>query len=321
MRKRLRFTLRRAVLSALAVAVAATGVVAAGSASATGSQATKLAVVSVTDEGTGLNKPVKGKPFDVVVQSKKSTGAPAAVTKSTTVKLSVTTGTGALTGVTTAVIPKGKSTATIAGAIYSVFENGVKLKVSAIAGQALQPAFVEVNVQAVAAAAAATPGDALALTPNDCADTTPELPTCADAAVAQWRERHGVPFRGLLRRTSSRGAVRSGRRPDTARGCHLQSQGRARATRSTPAATRHFGRPVRQVRLWRRRGSSYLASSSTSSAMAISWTPPRARSKGVISPMRRRAAFCVDHRLSHRNNAGDPITYLLFAIDVRASHP
>jgi hypothetical protein len=88
-----------------------------------------LRIVLITDQISGLQYPVQGRKFDVVVQAVDDDGKPIKVSKATGIQLVEVFGPGQLGGNTTAVIQQGFSSTTIVGATYSQFANGVKLKV------------------------------------------------------------------------------------------------------------------------------------------------------------------------------------------------
>ena len=64
--------------------------------------AVALQIVLITDQGSHLQWPVQGRPFDVVVQAVDEDGKPAAVSKTTKIKLTEVSGPGDLGGNTTA---------------------------------------------------------------------------------------------------------------------------------------------------------------------------------------------------------------------------
>src|SRR4249919_1862949 len=100
--------------------------------------AAALRIVSVTDVGSGLGAPVQNRPFDVVVKVVDAAGHSAKVSKATKILLTAS-GPGKLGGTTKAIIPAGGSGATISGARYSQFANGVVLTVSVYYGDHLKP--------------------------------------------------------------------------------------------------------------------------------------------------------------------------------------
>jgi hypothetical protein len=162
-----------AVLTAV-LAVAATSAP-AGAAPVKGS----LAVLAVTDTGSGLAAPVQDRPFDVVVQVLDAAGQPTTVSQATTIVLEEVAGPGELGGRTTAVIPRNGSGATISGATYSQYANGVDLRVRSDSGVRLDPDDFTVDVALTAVGDAATPGESFELSDPTCAAPTPEVPTCA----------------------------------------------------------------------------------------------------------------------------------------------
>ncbi len=132
-----------AVLSAaLMTAARAVGIsIPASAAPAKGS----LEIVSITDTASGLGAPVQDRPFDVVVRVLDTAGQPTTVNQRTTIVLEEVSGPGSLGGATTGVIPRNGSGATISGATYTQFANGVELRVRATTGVELAPAEVTVN--------------------------------------------------------------------------------------------------------------------------------------------------------------------------------
>ena len=132
----------------------------------------------ITDQGSGLQYPVQGRLFDVVVQAVDDDGKPIKVSKPTKIKLVEVSGPGQLGGNTTAVIQQGFSSTTIVGATYSQFANGVKLKVKVVYGEDLAPGKITVEVALTAVGADATPGKPLKLKDPNCAAPTSTVPTC-----------------------------------------------------------------------------------------------------------------------------------------------
>ena len=137
-----------------------------------------LAVGAVTDTGSGLGAPVQDRPFDVVVEVLDADGQPTTVSKATMIVLEQVAGPGELAGSTTAVIPRNGSGATITGATYTQFANGVVLRVRAATGVELAPTEFTVDVALTAVGRAAAPGVPLELSDPACAVPTPEIPTC-----------------------------------------------------------------------------------------------------------------------------------------------
>jgi hypothetical protein len=155
-----------------------------------------LQIVSITDQ-SGLGGPVPNDPrpldndvlgpvqnrsFNVVVRVlDRPPGEPNAqtitVSKATTIALEMS-GTGALEGRPSAVIPRDGSSATISGAKYSQFENGVDLRVVVDRGVELAPDEITVEVALKAVGDNASPHTPLTLTDSTCAAPTTEVPTC-----------------------------------------------------------------------------------------------------------------------------------------------
>jgi len=137
-----------------------------------------LDIVSVTDTASGLGAPVQDRPFDVAIRVLDTSGQPTTVNQATTIVLEEVSGPGVLAGTTTAVIPRNGSGATISGATYSQFANGVVLRVRASSGVNLESDTVTVEVALKAVGANASPGRSLNLTDSSCAAPTADVPTC-----------------------------------------------------------------------------------------------------------------------------------------------
>ena len=137
-----------------------------------------LRIVLITDQASGLQYPVQGRPFNVVVQAVDDDGQPIKVSEPTKIELTEVSGPGRLDGNTTAIIQAGFSSTIITGATYSQFANGVVLKVKVVYGEHLKPGKITVEVALTAVGADATPGTALTLTDPNCAAPTSTVPTC-----------------------------------------------------------------------------------------------------------------------------------------------
>ena len=136
-----------------------------------------LRIVLIKDQLSGLQYPVQGRRFDVVVQAVDDDGKPIKVSKATGIELKEVSGPGVLGGNTTAVIQAGFSSTTIVGATYSQFANGVVLKVQVRYGVDLAPGKITVEVALTAVGADATPGKSLTVKDSDCAPTA-IVPNC-----------------------------------------------------------------------------------------------------------------------------------------------
>src|ERR687897_681024 len=145
------------VRRSLAVMIAAllAGVLAAAGISVPANAAPKgsLEIVSVTDTASGLGAPVQNRPFNVAVRILDNAGQPMTVNQATRIALEEVSGPGVLGGTTTAVIPRNGSSATISGATYSLYANGVVLRVRAVSGVDLSPDDVTVDVALTAVGA------------------------------------------------------------------------------------------------------------------------------------------------------------------------
>lgn len=136
-----------------------------------------LDIVSVVDRDSELAGPVQDKFFDVTVRVLDSAGQPTTVSQATTVVLEAS-GTGALSGTTAAEISRNGSSATIRGAKYDQFENGVVLRVRASSGVQLAPDEVTVEVALKAVGANASPRKSLTVTDTTCTAPTALVPNC-----------------------------------------------------------------------------------------------------------------------------------------------
>lgn len=93
---------------------------------------TNLRVYSVSP-----SNPSRNIPFGVVVRSTDAAGAPKNVASATTVTLSKVSGTGALSGTLSGVIPAGTNSVNLGNVVYDVAEAGVVIQASVTAGTAL----------------------------------------------------------------------------------------------------------------------------------------------------------------------------------------
>jgi hypothetical protein len=275
--------------------------------------ASRLTIVAVTDEATGLTQPVKGQAFDVSVITKDAYGNLAPVSQPTTIQLSLVsgTGTGTLSGTLTSIIGTGQSQGTIAGAAYSVAENGVVLVVSSVAGDSLQPAQTKTNIQALAAFIIGSPGVAATLGSNSCLDASPVMPTCAITTF-----QHGVNGKALL----SEGAC-SG----VASGC-LSNGGEISLLMNVAANMKDAnGQPLYSrtdpaltivecdKTLCANAGVNKFVLLVDLNGTGQYVQAPGCPAKGTIAPTG--VPFCVDYFTSHRDGSGDTLLYFDFAID------
>src|SRR5262249_1350378 len=98
-------------------------------------QATKLAITQVN----GGTSPTYGRGCTLAVQAQDSLGIAANVTSSTSISLSVKTGSGAISGapMTNTTITAGSSSTTVGGVLYNRAESGIVLTASRTSGDAL----------------------------------------------------------------------------------------------------------------------------------------------------------------------------------------
>ena len=94
---------------------------------------TKLAITSVN---AGAD-PAVGTAFSIVLESQDGGSNPADVGASTNISLSVQSGTGALSGTTTATIPAGTHQRTVTGILYDTAEAGVVIRATRTSGDVL----------------------------------------------------------------------------------------------------------------------------------------------------------------------------------------
>jgi hypothetical protein len=111
---------------------------------------------------------VQGQAFAVEVRVLDTDGQPTTVNKATSIRLEEVSGPGSLGGTTTAVIPRDGSGATISGATYSQFANGVVLRVRATSGVQLDPDQVTVDVALTAVSKNANRGQTFNLDDPEC---------------------------------------------------------------------------------------------------------------------------------------------------------
>jgi hypothetical protein len=149
-----------------------------------------LRIVLIRDQVSGLQNPVQGQLFDVVVQAVDDDGNKLKVSQPTKIELVEVSGPGTLGGNTTAVIQQGFSSTMIVGATYSQFANGVVLKVRVVYGEHLASAKIKVEVARTAVGDDATPGDRFTLKDPNCAAPTAEVPTCGILLLKKGADGH-----------------------------------------------------------------------------------------------------------------------------------
>jgi hypothetical protein len=158
--------------------LAGTLAVAGSTAPANAAPRGSLDIVSVTDTASGFGAPVQDRDFSVRVRVLDTSGQPTIVSRATTIRLTEVSGPGTLSGNTDAVIPRNGSGATISGARYSTYANGVEFRVSVVSGVDLEPDQITVDVAATAVGANATPRNSLNVRDPNCVAPTADLPTC-----------------------------------------------------------------------------------------------------------------------------------------------
>ena len=274
-----------------------------------------LAVVSVNDQGTGLVGAVAGRPFSVVVEARGASGAPLVLTQDTRVRLSLVTGSGSLGGVLEGTIAKHTSRGTVAGATYAPFGNAVKLGVATVSGTALGSATATINVAATAVRADATPRSELTVTDPGCPAPSPTSPVCGFLQL---------PNGGNGAVLMSVGSC------DTILTCRTKSGTSARLVTAEVSLKDSDGAPL------------YTTTAPATFVLACDKTlcgqggvgkfpividvtntgaftqVPDCPSKGVLGAGQ---TACHDNVQSHRDNAGDLYSVILFTYDIRGSYP
>jgi len=273
-----------------------------------------LAVTAVTDTGSGLAAPVQDRPFDVVVQVQDAHGEPTTVSQATTIDLEQVTGPGDLGGFTTAVIPRNGSGATISGATYAPYANGVELRVRSVSGVGLAPADFTVDVALTAVGRAATPEVPLELSDPACATPTPQVPTCGYLQLP-----NGA--RGQV--TLSLGSC------DGVTECRTAGDTTALVVKAVADLKDLLGDPLYgptdpatlvvacDMELCGQRGVPKLPLLVDLTNTGPLTEAPPCPAKGVLGENQQ---ACVDYVQSTRHD-GDLYSYLLFEYDARASHP
>lgn len=303
----------RGLIPALLVILVASGLTALLPATATGGPVKgSLAVVSVNDTGTGLEGAVLGRPFSVVVEALDDAGAPLEVSKATTITLSEVSGDGDLSGNLTGVIPKNGSQATIIGALYSAFDNGVVLRVTATSGLVLSPGEVTVDIASTATRAVGSPRVALDVTDPACAAPTEASPVCGFLRLP-----NGANGTILMSVGSCEGVVdclTDGAGLVTADALLKDESGAPLYTKTAPATfvvacdkslCGNGGVPNFDV----------LFDVTNQNDLTIA---PDCPAKGTIGEDQE---FCLDTVQSRRDGAGDLYSHILFEHDARASYP
>jgi hypothetical protein len=276
-----------------------------------------LDITSVVDTASGLGGPVQGRPFNVTVRVLDSAGAPTTVNQTTTVVLEEVSGLGVLGGTTSAVIPRNGSGATISGATYSQFANGVELRVRATSGANLAPDRVTVEVALTAVGAGAAPGRPLRLTDPSCVAPTAAVPTCGQFLLSNGASGHVTLSVGSC---EGLGACRTDSGEEalvvTAIASLKDAAGNPLYSNSEPATLvvacdkdlcRETANGVPAISLI------YTLDNTGD----LTKTAPPCPAKGVLGPDQE---ACVDYVQSSRSQ-GDLYLYLLFNIDARASFP
>jgi hypothetical protein len=271
-----------------------------------------LAVISVSDGGTGLAGAVQGRPFTVVVESRDDEGAPLPLTRATTVELSEVSGAGTLSGTLTGVIPKNGSQATISGAVYSALDNGVVLRVTAISGVALSPGDTTVNVASTAFRAVGSPRVAQNVTDPGCAIPTPASPVCGYLLLP-----NGANGTILLSVGSCEGILdcaTDGAGLVTADVVLKDELGQPLYTRTAPAT---FVVACDKSLCGNGGVPSFDVLFDVTNTEDLTVAPP-CPAKGVIGDNQ---DFCHDTVQSKKDGSGDLYSYILFVHDARASFP
>ena len=297
---------------------------------ASAAQAKALEIVSITDQTSGLGGsvlnvpsnddivgPVEDRPFDVVVRVVDNAGRPATVDEATTIVLEeVVSGPGALEGMTSAVIPLNGSGATISGATYSQFANGVELRVRVESGMKLAPDEVSVEVAVRAVGRDADTGTPVEVRDPECAEPTPDVPNCGQFLLPNGAQGHVTVSVGSCDELDGSGVVkcRDGALLVTAIANLKDEDGDPLYTKSSPATLvvacdkdlcRETANGVPKLPV-------FFTLNNTGPLEAAADPCPK---KGVIG---QNQDACVDYPSSSRNQ-GDLYLHLLFVADARAS--
>ena len=311
-----RYPRRRRVLTVLSAAILVAALVPGWSVPA-GAHSPKgrLAVTAVIDSGSSLGAPVQDRPFDVVVHVQDEKGAPLEVRRATTLVIDQFAGAGRLDGVKTVVVPKGRSSATFTDLTYSPFANGVRLRVRAVSGGWLAPTTANLDMALSAVNRAASPRVATDLSDPACPAPSAEVPTCGYLELPS-----GASGPVTLALNSCEGVA----------DCREAGDGTAALIVLALADLKDAGEPLYgptqpatlvvacdKVLCGRGGVTKFPLLVDLTNTGPLEEAPPCPR-KGRLGPGQQ---ACVDYVQSHRDQAGDLYTYLLFAHDARASHP
>ncbi len=111
--------------------------------------------------------PSANQPFTIVVEAQDAVGFPRPVSQNTTIQLSLTSGSGTLSGTLNRTIPAGQSSVSFDGLTYNQVENGVQVTVSRTSGDNLSPTTLSFNVVPSATSlSVSSPSQTVALIPN-----------------------------------------------------------------------------------------------------------------------------------------------------------
>ena len=306
------------VLSAVVLALASLAVLSPGPASG-GAVKGSLVVISVNDAATGLAGAVQGRPFSVVVEARDDANLPLPVTKDTPVALTEVSGPGTLSGTVTGVIKKNTSRATISGALYSLFANGIVLEARTTGGTSLSAGRTTANVARTAVKASAAPGSSLDVTDPSCAAPSTAVPVCGYLKLP-----NGGNGTVLLSVGSCLGIVscfKGVQTPPpglvTAAVSLKDANGAPLYTKTAPATfvlacdkslCSNGGVPKFDV---------YIDVTNAGAMDERNLAPP-CPAKGVLGQAQ---DFCLDTVQSKRDGAGDLYSVVLFDHDIRGSYP
>jgi hypothetical protein len=304
-----------AVLATVAMLWATALLVVSPSASSAGPVKGTLAVISVGDQGTGFVGAVAERPFSVVVEARDPLGVPLVLTQDTRIRLSLVSGSGALSGVLEGTIAKRNSRGTVAGATYAPFGNAVTFGVAAVSGTALTGTTATINVAATAVRAQATPHTNVNVTDPACPSPSPTSPVCGFLQL---------PNGGNGAVLMSVGSC------DTILTCRTESGTTARLVTAEASLKDADGAPL------------YTATAPATFVLACDKSlcgqggvgkfpvaidvtntgaftqVPDCPSKGVLGVGQ---TACLDTVQSTRDNAGDLYSVILFSHDIRGSYP
>ena len=274
-----------------------------------------LAIISVNDTDTGLAGGVVDRPMTVVVEAQDNHGNPMAVPSATAIALSASNGPGTLSGVVTGTIAKHTSRATISGVLYSAVANRVTLTGTVTSGGDLDAGSTTFNVAHTAVKIQSAPHQSLDVTDPGCTAPTRDRPVCGFLLLDNGGNGAVLMSVGscdqILNCRTSGGTTAE---LVTASVNLKDASGAPLYTHTSPATlvlacdkslcgNGGVGKFPVTVDL-----------TDTGAFTTLGYCP----AKGVLGADQ---DACVDRVQSHKGNAGDVYTYILFVHDIRGSYP